>query len=157
MRHKLPLIALLAVLPIACSPELSNNEYSTARPGEMSSRVIMGRVTAVRPVKVRTGERGDRALVGGGGGALAGGLLGAAIGSGSDSAGTGALVGALAGGLGGAAIGHATGSSDAWEITVITDGGETITSISKERLYKDMRVEIRIPLGGGRVRFLPIG
>lgn len=157
MRHKLPLFILLATLPIACSPELSNDEYSTARPGEMSSRVIMGRVTAVRPVKVRTGDKGDRALIGGGGGALAGGLLGTAIGSGSGNAGTGALVGALAGGLGGAAIGHGTGSSNAWEITVITDGGETVTSISKQRLYRDMRVEIHIPLGSGRVRFIPIG
>lgn len=157
MRHKLPLIALMALLPIACSPELSNDEYSTARPGEMSSRVIMGRVSAARPVKVRSGQKGDRALVGGGGGALAGGLLGAAIGGGSNNAGTGALVGALAGGLGGAAIGHSTGASDAWEITAITDSGETITSVSKERLYRNMRVEIHIPLGGGRVRFIPVG
>lgn len=156
MHHRLPLIALLAILPIACSPELGNDEYSTARPGEMSSRVIMGTVTSVRRVKV-AGDKSNRALIGGGGGALAGGLLGAAIGSGSNSTGTGALVGAALGGAGGSVLGGVTGESGAWDITIRTDAGETITSLSKERLYVGMRVEARIPLGGGRVRLIPIG
>lgn len=161
MRHRLPirlpLIALLAFLPIACSPELGHDEYSTDRPGELSSRFVMGTISESQPVTVRSGEKGNRALVGGGGGALAGGLLGAALGSGSDNTGTGALIGALAGGVGGAAIGGATGKSKAWRMIAQTDDGEMISSVSTQRLYKGTRVRVEIPLGGGRVRFVPVG
>ncbi len=156
MRHKFPLIALLAFLPIACSPELGHDEYSTSRPGELSSRFVMGTITESEPVTIRSGEKGDRALIGGGGGALAGGLLGAAIGSGSNSTGTGALIGAGLGGLGGAALGHTTGKSKGWRMIARTDDGETISSISTQRLHAGTRVRVEIPLGGGRVRFVPV-
>lgn len=157
MRHKLSFITLLAFLPIACAPDLGHDDYSTDRPGELSSRFVMGTITESEPVTIRSGEKGDRALIGGGGGALAGGLLGAAIGSGSNSTGTGALIGALAGGVGGAALGGATGKSKAWRMIAQTDGGEMISSVSTQRLYKGTRVRVEIPLGGGRVRFVPIG
>ena len=160
MPHKLsvrfPLIALLALLPIACAPDLGHDDYSTDRPGELSSRFVMGTITESEPVTVRSGEKSDRALIGAGGGALAGGLLGAAIGSGSDSAGTGALLGALAGGAGGAVLGGATGKSKAWRMIAKIDGGEMISSISTQRLYPGTRVRVETPLGGGRVRFVPV-
>ena len=157
MRHKFPLIVLLAFFPVACAPDLGHDDYSTDRPGELSSRFVMGTITDSQPVTVRSGEKGDRALLGGAGGAAAGSLLGAAIGSGSNNSGTGALIGALAVGVGGAALGGATGKSKAWRMIAQTDDGEMISSISTQRLYKGTRVRVEIPLGGGRVRFVPVG
>ena len=157
MRKRILPLLLIALLPVACAPELGHDEYSMERPGELSARILMGKVTGAEPVTVRSGDKGQRAMAGGGGGALVGGLLGSAIGSGSGNTGTGALVGALAGGTGGALLGGATGSSKAWRITVITDGGEEIVSVAKDRLYRGTRVRVEVPTGGGRVRFVPVG
>lgn len=161
MRYNLLLMALVAVLPIACAPNLGHDDYLVDKPGELSSRFVMGTITESEPVTIRTDSQGgDRAVTHGAGGALAGGLLGAAIGSGSDHTGTGALIGALAGGVGGAALGSATGKAKAWRLIAKTDDGEMLSSVSTQRLYPGTRVRIEIPFGvergNGRVRFVPV-
>jgi outer membrane lipoprotein SlyB len=162
MRHKLPLIALLAFLPIACAPDLGHDDYSTDRPGELSSRFVMGTVTESEPISIRTstGSKSERTVAGGASGALVGGLLGSAIGSGSGNSGTGALVGALAGGAGGAVLGNVTGRAKGWRIIAKTDSGEMLSSVSTVRLHPGTRVRIEIPFGvergNGRIRFVPV-
>jgi|GEM_PF-6098634 len=162
MRYKLPLIALLALLPVACTPDLGHDDYSTDKPGELSSRFVMGTVTEVEPITIRTspGSKGERTVAGGTGGALVGGLLGSAIGSGSGNSGAGALIGALAGGAGGAVLGNKTGSAKGWRIIATTDAGEMLSSVSTVKLHPGTRVRIEIPFGvergNGRVRFVPV-
>lgn len=155
MHHKLPLITLLALLPIACAPNLGHDDYSTDNPGELSSRFVMGTITESQQVTIRTGDKAQRAVAGGTGGALVGSLLGAAIGCGSNNSNLGAGIGVLAGGLGGAALGSATNKSKAWRMIAKTDDGEMISSISTQKLHAGTRVRVEIPLGGGRVRFVP--
>lgn len=162
MRYKLPLLAVLALLPVACAPDLGHDDYSTDTPGELSSRFIMGTVTEVEPVNIRTasGSKGERTAAGGATGALAGGLLGSAIGGSSGSSGTGALIGALAGGAGGALLGNQTGRAKGWRIIAKADTGEMLSSVSTVKLHPGTRVRIEIPLGAergiGRIRFVPV-
>lgn len=162
MRHKFPLIALLALLPIACAPDLGHDDYSTDRPGELSSRFVMGTVTESEPISIRTsaGSKGERTVAGGAGGALVGGLLGSAIGGSSGNTAAGAVIGALAGGAGGAMVGNVTGRAKGWRIIAKTDAGEMLSSVSTVRLHSGTRVRIEIPLGAergnGRIRFVPV-
>ena len=162
MRFKLQLIALLALLPIACGPDLGHDDYSTDKPGELSSRFVMGTVTEVEPITIHTGSgsKNERTVAGGAGGALVGGLLGSAIGSGSGNSGAGALLGALAGGAGGAAIGNVTGRAKGWRIIATTDAVEMLSSVSTIKLHPGTRIRIEIPLGAergnGRIRFVPV-
>lgn len=156
MRHNLSILALLAFLPIACAPNLGHDDYSTDNPGELSSRFVMGTIIESQQVTIRNGDKGQRAVAGGTGGALVGSLLGAAIGSGSNNTNLGAGIGILAGGLGGAVLGGATSKSKAWRIIAKTDDGEMIASVSTQKLYAGTRVRVEIPLSGGRVRFVPV-
>lgn len=120
-RKSLPAVSLLvmATLLAACATSPPPRSTSSVQP----SRVDYGRITAVEQVQVRNREAQAA-------GALVGGLLGVASGSGQSSSNR-ALRGA-AGAAVGSRVGDAAGSSTAFQYTVLIGGTNTIRMVTEQ-------------------------
>jgi outer membrane lipoprotein SlyB len=115
MKFHKTLIVCFAVLVVAGCANRSVNDVSVGDSGQ-AYKVKFGTVIAQKPVNVRSD--GSAAA---GGGALAGGLAGAALGR-SDGA---ALAGVLIGGIAGAVAHHAAESNNAIQYTIAFADGTT--------------------------------
>ncbi len=115
MKFQKALIVCLAVFALSGCANRSVNDVSVGDSGQ-AYKVKFGTVIAQKPVNVRSD--GSAAA---GGGALAGGLAGAALGR-SDGA---ALAGLLIGGIAGAVAHHAAESNNAIQYTIAFADGTT--------------------------------
>jgi outer membrane lipoprotein SlyB len=115
MKFQQALVVCFAVLALAGCANRSVSDVSVGDAGQ-AYRVKFGTVIAQKPVNVRS----DRSAATGGG-ALAGGLAGAALGR-SDGA---ALAGLLIGGIAGAAAHHAAETNNAIQYTIAFADGTT--------------------------------
>ncbi|MEW5973425.1 MAG: glycine zipper 2TM domain-containing protein [Pseudomonadota bacterium] len=119
------LTLLAAVVALAgCASSLSGASYSRDQ-ARVAQEVEYGRVEAVRVVAIE----GTKSNIGTGAGAIAGGVAGAGIGSGSTTRTVGALAGAIIGGMAGAAAEEGITRQDGLEITVRLDSGRTIAVV----------------------------
>jgi outer membrane lipoprotein SlyB len=114
---------VVAVLS-GCASSLSGGAYSRDQ-ARVAQEVEYGRVEAVRVVAIE----GTKSNIGTGAGAIAGGVAGAGIGSGSTTRTVGALAGAIIGGMAGAAVEEGITRQDGLEITVRLDSGRTIAVV----------------------------
>ncbi|MEW6764379.1 MAG: glycine zipper 2TM domain-containing protein [Pseudomonadota bacterium] len=119
----LVLIVALAALS-GCASSLSGAAYSRDQ-ARVAQEVEYGRVEAVRVVAIE----GTKSNIGTGAGAIAGGVAGANIGSGSTTRTVGALAGAIVGGMAGAAAEEGLTRQDGLEITVRLDSGRVIAVV----------------------------
>lgn len=117
------LLAAVATL-VGCASSLSGASYSRDQ-ARVAQEVEYGRVEAVRVVAIE----GTKSNIGTGAGAIAGGVAGAGIGSGSTTRTVGALAGAILGGMAGAAAEEGLTRQDGLEITVRLDSGRTIAVV----------------------------
>lgn len=115
MKFQKALIVCVAVIALAGCANRSVSDVSVGDSGQ-AYKVKFGTVIAQKPVNVRSD--GSAAA---GGGALAGGLAGAALGR-SDGA---ALAGVLIGGIAGAVAHHAAESNNAIQYTIAFADGTT--------------------------------
>lgn len=113
-----------AVVLSGCASSLSGGAYSRDQ-ARVAQDVEYGRVEAVRVVAIE----GTKSNIGTGAGAIAGGVAGAGIGSGSTTRTLGALAGAIIGGMAGAAAEEGLTRQDGLEITVRLDSGRTIAVV----------------------------
>lgn len=122
------LVSLVAFVVVAalsgCASSLSGGAYSRDQ-ARVAQEVEYGRVEAVRGVAIE----GTKSNIGTGAGAIAGGVAGAGIGSGSTTRTIGALAGAIIGGMAGAAAEEGITRQDGLEITVRLDSGRTIAVV----------------------------
>lgn len=126
MKRVVASLTLLAAVVIlaGCASSLSGASYSRDQ-ARVAQEVEYGRVEAVRAVAIE----GTKSNIGTGAGAIAGGVAGAGIGSGSTTRTVGALAGAIIGGMAGAAAEEGITRQDGLEITVRLDSGRTIAVV----------------------------
>jgi len=145
-----PLICLPLIfwLTSCAQDSLTGDVYSRGE-ARQSQSVSMGRITAIRPVKIEGGSDAGM-LVGG----LAGGLLGHNLGKGSAANTAGAIGGALLGGTIGSRAEQSMGTRQGLEITVRLDDGGSLAVVQEVSRSERFMVgdRVRVLSNGGRTR-----
>jgi len=146
MRKSVLLVASFATMSLllgGCASNLSGDSYSRDEARRVQT-VRMGTIESLRPVKIE----GTKTPIGGGAGAIVGGVAGSAIGGGRGSIIT-AVIGAVAGGLAGSAAEEGLTRTQGVEITVREDDGSM-------RAYVQQVQENEIFRVGERVRIMTV-
>lgn len=133
----------LSLLLGGCASNLSGDSYSRDEARRVQT-VRMGTIEALRPVKIE----GTKTPIGGGAGAVVGGVAGSAIGGGRGSI-VAAVIGAVAGGLAGSAAEEGITRTQGVEITVREDDGSTRAYVQQVQDNEIFRV-------GERVRIMTV-
>ena len=126
-----------------CASNLAGDTYSRDEARRVQT-VRMGTIEALRPVKIE----GTKTPIGGGAGAIVGGVAGSAIGGGRGSL-VAAVIGAVAGGLAGSAAEEGITRTQGVEITVREDDGSTRAYVQAVQSNEIFRV-------GERVRIMTV-
>lgn len=145
---KLLSIACASVFLVSCAQDsLTGDTYSRGEAGRAQS-VRYGEVTSVRYVVLEGSGTGGAVL-----GAVAGGLLGRTVGSGSGRD-VATAAGAVLGGVGGSYAGQAANRRQGVEITVALDGGGEIAIVQQATKREPFRVgeRVRVLNSGSRAR-----
>ena len=152
MRKHVLLVASFTALSLllgGCASNLSGDSYSRDEARRVQT-VRMGTIEALRPVKIE----GTKTPIGGGAGAVVGGVAGSAIGGGRGSI-VAAVIGAVAGGLAGSAAEEGITRTQGVEITVREDDGSTrayVQQVQKDEIFRvGERVRIMTVDGTSRV------
>ena len=146
MRKSVLLVAsfsTMAMLLTGCQSNLTGDSYSRDEARRVQS-VRLGTIESLRPVKIE----GTKTPIGGGAGAVVGGVAGSAIGGGRGSI-VAAVIGAVAGGLAGSAAEEGITRTQGVEVTVREDDGST-------RAYVQAVQENEIFRVGERVRIMTV-
>jgi len=127
---------------------LSGDSYSREEARRVQT-VEYGQIVALRPVVLE----GTKTPIGTIAGAAIGGIAGSAVGQGKGSD-IAAVVGAVAGGIAGASVEEAATRSQAVEITVKTQRGDTIAIVQQTSAQDDFKVgdSVRLLSSGGTTR-----
>jgi outer membrane lipoprotein SlyB len=141
MKNLLLLFLLVTAGLAGCASTLSGESYNRSEARTVQT-VEYGTITYLRPVRIE----GTKTPVGGGAGALIGGVAGSGVGGGKGSQ-IMTVVGAVAGGIAGAAIEEGVTRTQGVEITVKLNRGETIAVV--QELAPNDRYSV-----GDRVRVL---
>ncbi|CAG8866889.1 Outer membrane lipoprotein SlyB [Pseudomonas fluorescens] len=146
MRKSVLLVASFTTMSLllgGCASNLSGDSYSRDEARRVQT-VRMGTIEALRPVKIE----GTKTPIGGGAGAVVGGVAGSAIGGGRGSI-VAAVIGAVAGGLAGSAAEEGITRTQGVEITVREDDGSTRAYVQQVQDNEIFRV-------GERVRIMTV-
>ncbi|NYS59430.1 glycine zipper 2TM domain-containing protein [Vreelandella salicampi] len=148
MKHLLPIAALSLLTLAGCTntSQYSGDVYS-GNQAKTSQNVTYGTIVAIRPVQIQAESRTGN-LLGGGGGAIIGGLLGRQVGGGSgrDLA---TVAGALGGAMAGTAAEDASNRISAWEMEIRTDSGEDVVVVQRADRQFQAGQRVRL-IGSGR-------
>ncbi len=140
-----------------CTRNISSNNYNSASVGE-SANTYTGVIISVENVNVSETEKLGENSMGAGLGALGGGLLGSAFGSGNGQL-IGMGVGAIAGGIGGAFAEQALGNQQGIKYTVQLDSGivKSVVQGADNPMRVGQRVFLEESIGAnkGRSRVFP--
>jgi len=153
---RLRLAATLSLLSIAalsgCANMYSSESAAVYSKSDMRQihEVEYGKVLDVKMVKME-GDKSDLLTLGG---TALGGIAGSSVGQGRGSA-AGAVIGAIAGGAAGNAIGKGSGRT-AYELTVQTDKGRTISIVQEADVPISDGQRVKILTGNGTARVLPM-
>ncbi|WP_447590508.1 glycine zipper 2TM domain-containing protein [Aquipseudomonas campi] len=152
MRTSMLITATFTALALTlggCASNLSGDSYSRDEARKVQT-VRMGTIESLRPVKIE----GTKTPIGGGAGAVVGGVAGSGIGGGRGSA-VAAVIGAVAGGLLGAATEEGLTRTQGVEITVREDDGTMrayVQQVEKDEIFRvGERVRIMTVDGTSRV------
>lgn len=145
MRKSVLVVAFttMSLLLGGCASSLTGDSYSRDEARRVQT-VRMGTIEALRPVEIE----GTKTPIGGGAGAVVGGVAGSAIGGGRGSI-VAAVIGAVAGGLAGSAAEEGITRTQGVEVTVREDDGST-------RAYVQAVQENEIFRVGERVRIMTV-
>lgn len=148
MKHLLPIAALSLLTLAGCAntSQYSGDVYS-GNQAKASQSVTYGTIVAIRQVQIQADSRTGN-LLGGGGGAVIGGLLGRQVGGGSgrDLA---TVAGALGGAMAGTAAEDAANRINAWEMEIRTDSGEDVVVVQRADRQFEAGQRVRL-IGTGR-------
>ncbi|GGU67382.1 membrane protein [Pseudomonas laurentiana] len=146
MRKSVLLVASVTALSMllgGCASSLTGDSYSRDEARRVQT-VRMGTIESLRPVKIE----GTKTPIGGGAGAIVGGVAGSGVGGGRGSV-VAAVIGAVAGGLLGSAAEEGITRTQGVEITVREDDGSM-------RAYVQQVQENEIFRVGDRVRIMTV-
>lgn len=146
MRKSVLLVAsftTMALLLGGCQSSLTGDSYSRDESRRVQT-VRMGTIESLRPVKIE----GTKTPIGGGAGAIVGGVAGSAVGGGRGSI-VAAVIGAVAGGLAGSAAEEGLTRTQGVEITVREDDGSMRAYVQQVQQNEIFRV-------GERVRIMTV-
>jgi outer membrane lipoprotein SlyB len=145
----------LALVATGCARQISPNVYKASAVGEVS-HTYRGVIINARQVQVEQGESLEDNATGIGLGAIAGGLVGSQIGSGTSSLIAGTALGAIAGGVGGAFVEKNLKSQDGMEYTVQLNNGQIVTVVQgMDVIYTVGQPVFVISSTDGRSRVVP--
>ena len=153
-RLLLPVLAIgvLSVAGCANTSTMGGDVYRGSQAGT-SQTVTFGTITAIRQVQIQADSRAG-GLIGTGGGAVIGGLLGNQIGGGS-----GRRLATAAGAIGGAVAGSATEDSvnrvRAWEMEIRRDDGQNVVIVQKADRAFQTGQRVRMIGSGANVTVAP--
>lgn len=130
MKHLLP-IAALSVLTLAGCANTSgySGDVYSGNQAKTSQNVRIGTIAAVRPVQIQADSR-TGGLLGGGGGAIIGGLLGNQVGGGSGRQ-LATVAGALGGSIAGTAAEDRANRIDALEMEIRLEDGTDVVVVQR--------------------------
>ncbi len=117
----------MALVGCANTDPYSGDVYSSDQAKEVQS-VTYGTLISARPVKIQAGE--NNSVIGSLGGAVLGGIVGNTVGGGTGKV-LATAAGALAGGVAGNAIEGKANQTNAVELEIRKDSGETIVVVQK--------------------------
>ncbi|MFJ4432172.1 glycine zipper 2TM domain-containing protein [Pseudomonas sp. NPDC089395] len=146
MRKSALLVATFTTMSLllgGCASSLTGDSYSRDEARRVQT-VRMGTIEALRPVKIE----GTKTPIGGGAGAIVGGVAGSAVGGGRGSI-VAAVIGAVAGGLAGSAAEEGLTRTQGVELTVREDDGSM-------RAYVQAVQENEVFRVGERVRIMTV-
>ncbi|MGJ7457248.1 hypothetical protein ACR80S_07470 [Halomonas sp. MA07-2] len=143
MKRLLPILAIGALSLAGCAntAPMGGNVYTGSQAGS-SQTVAFGTIEAVRVVQIQADSRAG-GIIGTGGGAVIGGLLGRQVGGGSgrDLA---TAAGVIGGAVGGSRIEEAANRVDALEMEIRRDDGQRVVVVQKadQRFQTGQRVRL---------------
>ena len=151
MRKSVLLVASFTTMSLllgGCASNLTGDSYSRDEARRVQ-QVRMGTIESLRPVKIE----GTKTPIGGGAGAIVGGVAGSAVGGGRGSI-VAAVIGAVAGGLAGSAAEEGLTRTQGVEITVREDDGSMRAYVQQVQENEVFRVgeRVRISTVGGTSR-----
>ena len=148
MKRILPIVALSLLTLAGCT---NTSQYSgdvyRGQDAKTAQSVRYGTIVALRQVQIQAESRTGN-LLGGGGGAVIGGLLGHQVGGGSgrDIA---TAIGAIGGAMAGTAAEDAANRINAWEMEIRTDSGEDLIVVQRADRQFEAGQRVRL-IGSGR-------
>jgi outer membrane lipoprotein SlyB len=163
MNLKLPITLAAAIALAGCASlppgfggtnPASADLYAPTQAQQMQ-RVIVGTVVSVRHVEIAAS--GTAPLIGGVGGAVAGGLLGNQIGGGKGKT-AATLIGALAGAVGGGLLGSHVGRQPGLEVLVKLSNGQLVSITQAADVVLTAGEAVQVLPGNGRIpaRVVPL-
>lgn len=148
MKRILPIAALSLLTLAGCA---NTSQYSgdvyRGQDAKTAQSVRYGTIVAIRQVQIQAESRTGN-LIGGGGGAVIGGLLGNQVGGGSGKR-IATAVGAIGGAIAGTAAEDASNRIAAWEMEIRTDSGEDLVVVQRADRPFEPGQRVRL-IGSGR-------
>lgn len=154
MKRLLPVLAISVLTLAGCAntAPYSGNVYS-GNQAKSAQTVTFGTITALRQVQIQADSRAG-GLLGSGGGAVIGGILGNQVGGG-----TGRQLATVAGAIGGAVVGtkaeEATNRITAWEMEIRQDNGRNVVVVQKADQNFQVGQRVRLIGSGSSVSVAP--
>ncbi|TFH86397.1 glycine zipper 2TM domain-containing protein [Billgrantia azerbaijanica] len=148
MKRLLPILAIgvLSLAGCANTAPYGGDVYRGSQAGAAQT-VTFGTITALRQVQIQADSRAG-GIIGTGGGAVIGGLLGSQIGSGSgrDLA---TAAGVIGGAVAGSSIEESANRVTAWEMEIRRDDGMNVVIVQKADRPFEVGQRVRM-IGSGR-------
>lgn len=145
MKRLLPALTLgLLTLGGCANTDLYSGDVYRGSQAKTGQTVTLGTITALRPVRIQADDP-NSGVIGGLGGAVIGGLLGNQIGGGSGRT-IATAAGAIGGSVAGGKIEDRANQTNAWEIEIRRDTGDTVVVVQKDD--RDWQVGQRVRLIG---------
>ncbi|HSP59002.1 MAG TPA: glycine zipper 2TM domain-containing protein [Halomonas sp.] len=154
MKRFLPVLALSALTLAGCAntSPYSGNVYS-GNQAKSAQTVSFGTISALRQVQIQADSRAG-GLLGSGGGAVIGGLLGNQVGGGSGRQ-LATVAGALGGAVAGTRVEESTNRVDAWEMEIRQDNGQNVVVVQKADQNYQVGQRVRLIGSGSSVSVAP--
>lgn len=145
MKRLLPVLAIgvLTLAGCANTTPMGGDVYRGSQ-AQTAQTVNFGTITALRQVQIQADSRMG-GVVGTGGGAVLGGLLGSQVGGGSGRR-LATAAGAIGGAVAGSAAEESTNRVRAWEMEIRRDDGQNVVIV--QRADRDFQVGQRVRLIG---------
>lgn len=139
-------VSLLLLAGCTNTSQYSGDVYR-GQDAKTAQSVRYGSIVAIRQVQIQAESRTGN-LIGGGGGAVIGGLLGNQIGGGSGQD-IATAIGAIGGAIAGTAAEDNANRIDAWEMEIRTDSGEDLIVVQRADREFEPGQRVRL-IGSGR-------
>jgi outer membrane lipoprotein SlyB len=154
MKRLLPVLAIGALTLAGCAntAPYGGNVYTGSQAGAAQS-VNFGTIEALRQVQIQADSRAG-GIIGTGGGAVVGGLLGRQVGGGSgrDLA---TAAGVIGGAVAGSRIEESTNRVTAWEMEVRRDDGQRVVIVQKADQAFQVGQRVRLIGSGANMTVAP--